>query len=101
MAPVEACGIISPDLRVVTLPNVTPNSPESSYAVEAEDLVEAIDDYVERSGVKPQGLTRDHFIIWHTHPGGQIGPSVGDLRERLPGFKYLVVTLPNGESSIF
>ena len=100
-APDEACGIITPDLRVVTLPNVTPNGSTSSYAVANDDLIEAIDDYVERSGVQPQSLTRAHFIIWHTHPSGQVGPSHGDMTNREPGFTYCVVALPKGPATIF
>lgn len=100
-APDEACGIITPDLRVVSLPNATPTDSESSYAIVGEDLVEAIDDYVDRSGVEPQSLTRAQFIIWHTHPSGQIGPSRGDLDNRLPDFQYVVVALPNGEAARF
>jgi proteasome lid subunit RPN8/RPN11 len=100
-APDEACGIITPDLRVVSLPNATPNDSESSYAINNEDLVEAISEYIERSGVEPQSITRAHFIIWHTHPSGLIGPSHGDMVNRVEGFQYVVVALPNGEASHF
>lgn len=100
MAPTEACGIVTPDLRVTTLPNVAPNC-SSSYAVDEEDLVEAILDFVERTGDDYELLTRAHFIIWHTHPNGQVGPSRGDLEYRLPDFQYLVVTLPGGEGTMF
>lgn len=100
-APEEACGIITPDLRVVSLPNTTTTDSVSSYAVQGEDLVEAISAYVDRSGVDLESLTRAHFIIWHTHPSGQVGPSKGDLENRLPDFQYVVVTMPNGEATRF
>ena len=100
-APDEACGIITPDLRVVSLPNVTPTDSESSYAISGEDLVESIEAYVDRSGVEPQSLTRAQFIIWHTHPSGLVGPSRKDMETRLPDFQYVVVALPNGEAAQF
>jgi proteasome lid subunit RPN8/RPN11 len=43
----------------------------------------------------------DHVIIWHTHPGGRVGPSEGDLAYRIPGVTYLVVTVPSGEAVFF
>lgn len=99
-APREACGIVSPDLQVTGLPN-TSECPESSYGVQASDLVEAIEAYVDRSGVDPLTLTRGHFIVWHTHPGGLVGPSRGDLETKLEGFIYVVVTMPGGQASQF
>lgn len=99
-APHETCGVITPDSMVIELPNTSP-SPTDAFVITSEDLVNALEAYVIRSGVNPEGLTREHFIIWHTHPGGIVGPSAGDLREKLPGFQYLVVTLPNGEATRF
>jgi len=96
----EACGVITPDSMVVELPNTSP-SPHNSFVIASGDLVSAIEAYVERTGVDPSSLTRAHFIIWHTHPGGVIGPSKGDLRERLEGFQYVVITLPGGEATQF
>ena len=39
--------------------------------------------------------------IWHTHPGGHIGPSSGDLDNLVPGAHYFVMTLPSGEVKHF
>ena len=100
-APNEACGIITPDLRVVSLPNVTPTNAESSYAIQSEDLVEAISHYIARAKVDETEVQRAQFMIWHTHPSGYIGPSRGDLDNRASGFQYVVVALPNGEATIF
>lgn len=100
-APNEACGIVTPDQQVISLSNQTPTNPGDSYAVDGDELVEAISEYSRRCDVQPESLTRAHFIIWHTHPGGQIGPSKGDLETRLPDFQYVVVTLPNGEAARF
>lgn len=98
--PNEACGVITPDSMVTLLPNSSP-SPKNSFVIATKDLVNAMNEYLERSEVHPTILTREHFIIWHTHPGGVVGPGPGDLRERLPGFQYLVVSLPNGEAVQF
>lgn len=98
--PNEACGIVTPDSEVTLLPN-TSTSPTDSFVISSEDLVNAIERYVRRTGVNPELLNREHFIIWHTHPGGVVGPSAGDLRERIEGFQYLVVTLPTEEAVQF
>lgn len=96
----EACGVIFPDSMVVKLPNLSP-SPHNSFEIAPEDLVNAIEAYVERSGVNPESLSRGHFIIWHTHPSGGVGPSTRDMKSRTEGFINLVVTLPNGEAAQF
>lgn len=99
--PSEACGVITPDLRVVVLPNRHPTSTEDAFVIEAEDLVNAISEYVDRSGVDPASLSRAHFMVWHTHPGGQVGPSKGDYDFKLEGFQNLVVTMPDGPGTVF
>lgn len=98
--PNEACGVITPDSKVIQLPNVSP-SPNSSFEIASEDLVNAMNSYLERSPVHPASLTREHFIIFHTHPGGVVGPSRGDLRERIKGFQYVVISLPDGTAVQF
>lgn len=103
-SPAEACGIVTPDLRVVVLPNRHPTSTHDSFVIEAEDLVNAIQDFVLRSDLNPEqvrGITRGHFMVWHTHPGGQIGPSRGDIANKIEGFLNLVVTLPDGPATMF
>lgn len=98
--PVEACGVLTPDSTVVQLPNVSPK-PQDSFWIDSGDLVNALLDFCSRSGLPPSDLTREMFIIWHTHPGGVVGPSRGDLHNKIEGFQYLVVALPNGEATIF
>lgn len=39
----------------------------------------------------------DHVTVWHTHPGGLVGPSAGDREHHLRGVRYIVVTIPTGE----
>jgi len=98
--PNEACGLITPDSVVVKLPNSSPN-PQSSYVIASSHLVNALNEYIERSGQHPANLPMDHFIVWHTHPAGNIGPSKGDMDTKIEGFQYLVVTMPSGEATLF
>lgn len=82
------------------LPNSSPH-PASSYVISTKDLVDALEQYINRSGIHPTDLPMDHFIVWHTHPGGNIGPSKGDMTTKVEGFQYLVVTMPDGEATLF
>lgn len=43
----------------------------------------------------------EDVIVWHTHPSGFVGPSRGDMQNRVEGLKYLVVSLPDGEAVYF
>jgi len=98
--PLEACGVIPPDQQVVETPNSHP-TPTKAYAIDVEDLGNAILAYVGRSGVHPHDLSREHFIVWHTHPLGSVGPSQGDLDTRVEGFRYVVVSMPQGPATKF
>lgn len=98
--PLEACGIITPDGRVVQVPNVSPE-PHRHYQLESAGLVNAMREYTERSNTPLSELQRDHLIIWHTHPGDQVGPSKVDMRQKVAGFRYLVVAIPSGVASQF
>lgn len=98
--PNEACGIITPDSVVMKLPNSS-QSPTTSYVIATSDLVNALNEYIERSGAHPSNLPMDCFIVWHTHPAGNIGPSRGDMESKIEGFQYLVVAMPDGEATLF
>jgi len=98
--PEEACGVLTPDSWVVRLPNVSPR-PLSSFWIDSEDLVSVFLEYAIRENLSPNLLTKEMFTIWHTHPGGVVGPSKGDILAKLEGFQYLVITLPTGEATIF
>lgn len=97
--PLEACGIITPDGKVVHLPNVSPD-PLHHYQLEEEGLVNALYEFAERMIEPVSELKRDQFIVWHTHPSGMVGPSRADMRAKIDGFRYLVVTL-DGVASLF
>lgn len=92
----EVCGIVTPNGQVMRLPNSSP-TPSTAYEIRSADLVEAVAEYVEGVGGDMDGLDRSSFIIWHTHPSGFVGPSRGDMQNRLEGFQYAVVALPGGE----
>lgn len=38
------------------------------------------------------------IAFWHTHPQGNVGPSAGDMRDRIEGASYLVVALQETEA---
>lgn len=98
--PLEACGIITPDGKVVQVPNVHPQ-PSTQYQLEEEGLVNALYEFAERTVQPVTDLRREHFIVWHTHPGDNVGPSRVDMRTKISGFKYLVVAIPSGVASLF
>lgn len=83
-APNEACGLLLVNPHrgrsVVELPNRS-LQPLDSYLFYGSDA------HLELEGYEAG------FVIWHTHPGGNIGPSRDDMRTRHPQFWYLVVAL--------
>ena len=94
-SPREACGIIVPSLppQVVEIDN-TSDSPEDSFQIKA-NLKELM------TGLGFYELTPADLVVWHTHPSGLIGPSAGDMGQKnlLADFRYLVVTLPEGQAT--
>lgn len=109
-APQEACGIILPPDRVVRLPNrVKPARLKTeAYEVHLEDVVAAVERWMETEPSAVHHLRDFDFVVWHTHPGGGVGPSRRDVRAKRQLYpddsarvRFLVVTLPWGESSFF
>lgn len=93
-APDEACGILvregEKQFRIVQLNNRAPD-PRRAYAIDVATL--------RQISFKPELWS--HVRVWHTHPGGMVGPSPGDLENKVPGVKYLVITIPTGEVVAF
>lgn len=92
-SPNEACGLLLPTpingVQVIQLPNRS-LEPQDSVEMRGEDMLLALeqifqDDFPEE--LIP-GLT-----VWHTHPGGNVGPSRFDLENKPAHMKSLVVTL--------
>lgn len=92
-APEEACGIIVNEtgaVRVVQMHNRA-EKPGDSYRIDPVTI---------RSlHLRPHVWA--HVAVWHTHPGGNVGPSPGDLAAKVEGVKYIVVTVPTGEAVQF
>ena len=90
-APREACGVAvkltENRRRVFRLPN-TAADPCRHFSFHTKELHEVL-----------QGFRQDQVIIWHTHPGGTVGPSDTDLDEVIDGVSYLVVAIPGGEAT--
>lgn len=100
-APSEACGLILPPVgdtaerpgigsRVIELPNRSMN-PRDEYELWGDDATLAIEHWVGRAGVTQTHM--DSIVVWHTHPGGTVGPSRGDLDHRPQDLSMVVVTL--------
>lgn len=99
-APNEACGLLFPapikGRWVWELPNRS-LTPHDSFEMHGEDMMILLE----------TALDGDHELIrkmvpgltaWHTHPGGNVGPSLFDLRNKPANLKSLVVSLsPSGQ----
>jgi proteasome lid subunit RPN8/RPN11 len=86
--PREACGVLlayphASFKRVIELPNHS--TAESEYEVHTGDILEKLTP-IELERLSP-------IAIWHTHPSGFIGPSADDLRTKVAGIPYLVISM--------
>lgn len=97
--PNEACGILLPEpvhgQQVVEVPNRA-TYPHDSFVMKGEDILLALE-MVYREEV-PDGIIVQ-LTAWHTHPGGNVGPSKADLQNKPPRIKSLVVTLFDDDRS--
>jgi proteasome lid subunit RPN8/RPN11 len=96
-SPAEACGLLliddsSPDQRVIELPNRS-DTPHTSYMFTGDDIMIAL----ENSRIAADDV---EIGIWHTHPGGRVGPSTEDQMKKLDGVPFLVVTLLDDNTTI-
>lgn len=94
-APLETCGLIiqapanvSGEMwyRLYQLQNEA-HDPLTSYKIDMGTVAELVSEetFFERC------------TVWHSHPGGAVGPGRGDCVVSQPGVKYLVVSLPGEE----
>ena len=98
--PYEACGLIVPSLSVPPINWVhrminRAENPFSSYRLDPATIQQLLED------VGAEERVWEDVIVWHTHPSGYVGPSPGDMANRLEGLKYLVVSIPRGEAVYF
>ena len=102
---IEICGVLltrsdgGPRLKMV--PNKSPEPAKNIY-IESDDFMDALLDLVP----DPVGYTGHlgaEIVVWHTHPGGLVGPSDLDMeyRQALGDTRCLVVTIPSGEAVTF
>jgi proteasome lid subunit RPN8/RPN11 len=89
-APEEACGIILPETnanpRVIELKNHCDNT-HNGFLIRSSDLRAALGDWIYTTSMS------EELTIWHTHPGGGVGPSRMDMQNKVNGLNHLVVTL--------
>lgn len=99
-SPKEACGVVVPDFdmephRWVHKMVNRSSSPENSYALDPKTIRQLVED------LRRPNPTWESLLIWHTHPKGNVGPSKADMDAKIPGLRYLVVSLPRGEAVLF
>ena len=85
-APHEAVGIIYNDL-VYELRNDS-DYPLDSFAVERNELRRLIE-----SLMVPLPEVNESVFLWHSHPGGGVGPSRFDMQHKTPLHNHLVIAL--------
>lgn len=81
-APKEAVGLFTGDGRVIMLTNHS-SHPEDHFEVHKGELLEHL------SGE----LNLQELVFWHSHPGGGIGPSRTDMKQKIPFIQHLVVSI--------
>lgn len=90
--PTEACGMLLPEpwkgSQVIELPNRSLEG-HDSYTIWPDDVELALGEWAH----SVDQFAREAVGVWHTHPSGLIGPSRRDMRTRLAGVAYLVVSL--------
>jgi proteasome lid subunit RPN8/RPN11 len=100
-APEEVCGLLIP-YQVVDRPDDPP-------VWEVHQLINRSDNRSRSYAIDPQTIADlnanpadwGEVRVWHTHPRGNPGPSIGDLEYAQPGIKYVVVAVPQGDWEVF
>lgn len=95
-APNEACGILLPEPHknksVFELPNRS-KMPADSFELWGSDILLQLETFCGPGGEEPEWNVED-LTIWHTHPGGGVGPSATDMASKPETFTHLVVAIP-------
>ena len=85
--PIEACGVLLPEPDrsrwLIEMPNRS-STPQNTWSFNLDDF---------RIGLDDVNTDFEKLTIFHTHPGGNIGPSRTDIRAKIEPFYYLVVAL--------
>lgn len=88
--PNEACGIIYQEIVFPLRNHAT--TPQHNFEVKLGELRALINN----AGI-PLASVQEHVFLWHSHPGGGIGPSTFDLTHKTPLSHHLVVSLVKGD----
>lgn len=95
-APAEACGLLLPapieGRWVWELPNRS-KKPHTSFEMQGPDMILLLESLFKQNLDLIETLIPT-LTAWHTHPAGNVGPSLFDLRNKPAHFKSLVVSLP-------
>lgn len=90
--PNEVCGVILPSpfrgSQVVMIPNES-STPTEHFLTSGKAIAAHLHEWL----LNASSSDLMNIIFWHTHPRGNIGPSKGDLVNRVFGMYYLVVSL--------
>lgn len=93
--PNEACGILLPypvkGRQVLEMPNRS-STPDDEIVMKGEDIVLELEMLFGEGNLLPEHIA-ESLTFWHTHPGGNLGPSHYDLQHKANIGKNLVVTL--------
>lgn len=105
--PEEACGLL------ITAPHFfgtkrlrevrnSAEEPNANVVMTREDIEETLNSMIGDRSLYSGNLSRE-LVVWHTHPGGVVGPSRLDMefKRSLGNTRCLVVTLPTGEAVQF
>lgn len=87
-APNEAAGFLLPDGSVIELANRS-STPRTRFEFNPDDVAIAL----EAAQLRPTSEQWDRAVFWHTHPGGGLGPSSIDMKNRVGPITHLVVAL--------
>lgn len=74
------------------------DDPGSSYAVSLAELMEK---FTASTGSDIVDADEGDIVLWHSHPSGLVGPSRGDMRAKLEGLRYMVVTLTDDGAPLY
>ena len=83
-APNEAVGLLDGMGKIFLLDNVSAN-PHNSFVVTKEQILATVQ--------RPNFVGVEDATLWHSHPGGLVGPSIEDIRKKTMFKTHLVVSL--------
>jgi len=92
----EQCGLYLPTehrgKKLITLENKSA-TPENSFLIIGDEIRMKLEGWYQTAS--SQEL--QSVILWHTHPGGLIGPSREDMALKIDGLYHLVITIVPGD----